>query len=246
MSSLQTATASFFRNQNYSDLPIDRSALTARLATDKKTREDAFRIRHSSYLAGGNIDPRPGGLFSDRYDEMPNSRTVVLYKLGRPVASIRVCLLETDPSQTGYNDIPALNMFGPEIKTYLNEVSRNEAVEFPRAIEINRLVRHPDFTNDYELVFMLFRFSTFFTLYYKTDLMLSCVRRNHAPFYKRMLFSLVSEPRTYPELKFPTSLMICHKENYGNVTKKLPIIDANAIESGCYDGLFKGDTVQVF
>ena len=68
---------------------ITELGLTARLALDDETRADAYAIRHASYLSGGYIEPQPGGIFSDADDLRPNSRTVVVYKEGRPVASVR-------------------------------------------------------------------------------------------------------------------------------------------------------------
>ncbi len=63
------------------------------MAFDDDTREDAYRLRYQCYLASGHIEPNNSGLFSDDYDLLPNSRTIVLYRDGDPVASVRVCLL---------------------------------------------------------------------------------------------------------------------------------------------------------
>jgi hypothetical protein len=76
--------------------------------------------------------------------------------------------------------------------------------------------------------------------------MLSCVRRNHMPFYKRLEFQTVAGPRSYPELKFTTNLMACPSARYPIILDKYAILDSGATESGCYDGLFSGETVSVF
>ncbi len=117
----------------------------------------------------------------------------------------------------------------------------------PRAIEINRLVRHPDFSKDYELVFVLFRFATYMTLHHQTDVMLSCVRRNHMPFYRRIIkLDDIAGPRRYAGVKFETHLMACDRSKYESVVQDVPIFNSNKITQGGYDDLFRGEAVNVF
>ena len=219
----------------------DSAGLTARLAFDEQTRKDAFALRHASYVAADYLDPHPSGLFSDAYDDMPNCTTIVVYKDGRPAASVRVAVLDSDPSQTGWHDVPAAHIFHDEVDALLAPSSPGQ---FKKAAEITRLVRHPDFATDSELVFVLFRFVTFLLKEQNIDVVLSCVRRNHMPFYKRLEFAAVAGPKSYPGLKFAVNLMACPKSNYAAVFKKLPLPNANT-SAGGYDGLFEGKTVSV-
>jgi hypothetical protein len=245
MSSLQTATVNFVRTDRRDRQTVPSpSHFTARLAADARTRSDAFALRHASYVAGGYIDPRPGGLFSDPYDDKPNCSSLVVYKDDRPVASVRLCVLDTDPAKIGWDDIPAAHVFEEEVDALVKAVPAGGRPA--TATEINRLVRHPDFATDYELVFILFRFVSFMVLRQESDMMLSCVRRNHMPFYKRLEFGTVAGPRAYPELKFATNLMACPKANYGTILNNYEILNSRATETGCYDGLFRGETVSVF
>jgi hypothetical protein len=243
MRSLPIATAGFIRSpQGNPPSSIEPQPLTARLATDRKTRNQVFALRHASYLAGGYIDRRPNDLFSDPYDDAPNCTSLLIYKESQPVASVRLCTLDLDPNKPGWNDIPGLHVFGDEIMSLLTPDMSAPL----RATEINRLVRHPDHTNDYELVFVLFRFVSYLVLRQKFDMTISCVRRNHISFYKRLGFEMNAGPRSYPELKFSTNLMICPRENYSMLRRKYPILDHSAVEGGAYDGLFHGETVNVF
>jgi hypothetical protein len=255
MSALPLATASLVRHQRNGRPDIQNpgntgSDLTACLALDRRTRAHAFSVRHDSYLSGGYIDARPDGQFSDAHDDMPNSKTVVVYKKARPVASIRFCILDTDPNAQGWDDIPATHIFPDEVKALLDNVppvSRDGVARAPRAIEINRLVRHPDFKDDRELVFVLFRFATYMVLHYDTDITLSCVRQNHMPFYRRIIkLQNVAGPRRYAGVKFETHLMACEREKYASVVRDVPIFNSAKITKGGYDGLFRGETVNVF
>ena len=255
MSSLLSSSVNLLRHERVGRPTVQASAATspelmARLAVDESTRADAFTVRHDSYLSGGYIDARADGQFSDANDDMPNSQTVVIYKKDRPVASIRFCILDTDPAMHGWSDIPAMHIFPEEVKALMDQVRASQpagAQRHPRAVEINRLVRHPDFSTDSELVFALFRFATYMTLYHDTDVMLSCVRRNHMPFYKRIIkLEDVAGPRRYAGVKFETHLMACHRAKYDAVVEEVPIFNCSKITGGGYDAMFEGETVTVF
>jgi hypothetical protein len=222
---------------------ILESGLTARLALDERTKADAYAIRHDSYLSGGFIDPMPGGQFFDADDLKPNNHCVVIYQCGQPVASVRLCLLDLAPGLTGWDEIPASRIF-PE------DVARLAATAAPgrpaRLIEINRLVRHPDYANNYQLVFVLFRFVSYLLMSANADLMLSCVRRNHTPFYKRMHFEYVAGPRRYAGVKFETNLMACTMGGVDLIRQEMPIVGADPKTIDTYAALLAGETVSVF
>jgi len=241
MSSLQVVTTSIVRG-NHRVQPQDDD-LTARLALDEATKADAYRIRHASYLSGGYIDPMPGGLFSDADDLKPNSRSVVVYKHGEPVASVRLCTLDYDPAVSGWDDIPASRIFPEEVAALAAGVTHGRP---PKLTEINRLVRHPDYANDYQLVFVLYRFVSFLVIESGADMMLNCVRRNHTPFYKRMHFGYIAGPRRYAGVKFETNLMSCPSERYERLMADIPFVATDDNTKAAYGGLLRGDTVNVF
>lgn len=115
-----------------------------------------------------------------------------------------------------------------------------------RVTEINRLVRHPDFATDFELVFVLFRFVSFLVIETDADMMLNCVRRNHTPFYKRLHFSHVDGPRRYAGVKFETNLMSCPRERYAQLMSDIPFVATHDDRKRAYAGLTRGETVTVF
>ncbi len=245
MSSLHYAPVTLVRNQQTKPAESRRpTGLTAKLALDEKTQMDAYGLRHASYLAGGFIDPKPDGLFADAHDDMPNAQSVVVYQGQRAVASARVCVLDTHPDLTGWNDIPAARIF-PEDVTALLAAPHGET-QYPKALEINRLVRHPDFANDFSLVFVLYRLAGFMILKHNADIVLSCVRRNHTPFYQRLQFTKIAGPRRYAGVKFETNLMACGQENYSYVVNNIPVFDAMTSDTNTYNGLFLGETINVF
>lgn len=240
MRSLNAATASLLRGG------VTASAgpeMTARLALDDATRSDAYAIRHASYLHRGFIDPQPGGLFSDADDLAPNNRSIVVYKADRPAASVRLCTLDLNPALTGWAEIPARRIY-PEA---VADLAANSPDGRPaRLTEISRLVRHPDFADDVHLVFMLFRLAAFMVAQDGSDMTLSCVRRHHMPFYKKLHFDYITGPRSYPGLKFETNLMACKRNTYQVVASDVPYLGMVAGPNSSYAGLLRGETVRVF
>jgi hypothetical protein len=241
MSALQIVTTNIVRGTVRSQ--PQQMGLTARLALDDRTCTDAYAIRHASYLAGGYIDPMPGGIFSDADDLKPNSRSVVVYKHDQPVASVRLCTLDYDSAVSGWDDIPASRIFPEDVAALAAGVSHGRP---PKLTEINRLVRHPDFADDFQLVFVLYRFVSFLVIESDADMMLNCVRRNHTPFYKRMHFGYVAGPRRYAGVKFETNLMSCPRERYAQLMSDIPFVATDDSTKAAYAGLVRGETVNVF
>jgi hypothetical protein len=244
MNYLQTTGAQFVRTIRPGQADIRRPAgLTAKLANDRKTRTDAFVLRHTSYLSGGYIDPKPNGMFSDSYDDMENCQSLVVYQGSRAIASARVCVLDTDPAVKGWDDIPAARIFPEDVAKLL--ASTSNTGKPAKALEINRLVRHPDFADDVSLVFVLYRLAGYMIIHHDTDFVLSCVRRNHTPFYKRLKFEQIAGPRVYAGVKFETNLMACPRQSYDAV-QTMPIFNAVTASETAYEGLLRGETISVF
>ncbi len=240
MSGLQLTTSKLVRGEARQ---VATEGLTARLATDERTRNDAFAIRHASYVSGGYIDAIASGLFSDSDDEKPSSRCVVVYKWDRPVASVRLCTLDLAQDAQGWGEIPASRIFPEATGGLAAGVTSGKPAKL---VELNRLVRHPDYANNFELVFILFRFVSFLVIEADADMMLSCVRRNHTSFYKRMHFEYVDGPRKYAGVKFETNLMMCPKQKYQQLMADIPFVETNDATKLAYAGLLNGQTVNVF
>jgi len=220
----------------------DPAQLTARLAMDRKTKQDCYKLRYLSYFAEGYIEPRRSKTFSDEYDEQPDAQTVVIYKGSHAVASTRVCVLTQGGDGSVSGSLPAQRMFAEEVQGLF----RREAASPVRSIvEINRLVRHPDFAEDKSLVFLLFRLAGYLILRQDAGAVLSCVRRNHIPFYTRLRFSELAGPRLYHGLKFSTHLLGCLREQYDQVRRMVPVLDVTGAGKESYDRLIQGDAVAI-
>ena len=220
----------------------DPAQLTARLALDRKTKQDCYKLRYLSYFTEGHIEARRSGAFSDEYDDQPTTQTVVIYKGNQAVASTRICVLTRGPDGSDAGSIPAQHVFPGETEALLR---RDVASPVERVVEINRLVRHPDLADDKSLVFLLFRLAGYFIIRSDAGAVVSCVRRNHIPFYTRLRFSEVAGPRVYHGVKFSTHLLSCLRPQYDTVRRMVPLLDVTGTARTQYDRLCQGETVGV-
>jgi hypothetical protein len=218
---------------------VVQARYSARLAFDAQTKRDAYRLRYDSYLASGYIQPNETGLFQDLYDELPNCQTVVIYDEGVPSASVRVCSLAFGSRKRS----PASDAFPEEVRKLLNE--QTAIGTGARGIETTRLVRGPAADNNQGLVFLLYRMAGFLGMAAHTHVLLACVRRNHAPFYKRLGYEAVTEPRAYPGLNCPMQLMACTRRRYDEVRLAFPVIDPFAGSTDNLDGFLSGEPVSL-
>lgn len=194
--------------------------VVARIAATHETLLDAARIRYDAYQSRGYIDKNPEGLFADEIDASPSCTTIVVYKNGAPAASARTCLYDPSSNIPGSDWTPAMDVFRHEILALLNDEAGPERSH--KALEVMRLVRHPQFERDNEIIFALLRAIGYLILYRGVNIIYSGVRRNHIPIYRRLGFFQVTEPRSYPKLKFRTALIACIKTR---VATEFPEID---------------------
>ncbi len=210
-----------------------------RRALDADTKRDAYALRHTSYLASHYIDPKPDGLFSDRFDALPSSHTMVVYQDERAVAAVRVCFLTSDT----LDGAPAGATFPDEVGGLLAALPRRKGA--PQAAEITRLVRSPAAENNQGLVFLLLRVAGYLALQEDVPLLMSCVRQNHVPFYRRIGCQTASDLRPYPGLKCPMQLLACPRENYDDACAAFPIMDPFAGPADSFDGFMAGRSVMM-
>jgi hypothetical protein len=211
----------------------------ARLALDPRTRQDVYRLRYDSYLASGFIEANETKQFWDIYDDLPNCESIVLYDQAGPVASVRTCTLALGSRQRS----PVMDTYPEQVTALL---SAQATTGFGgRGIETTRLVRSPAAENNQGLVFLLYRLAGYIGMMAHTQVLLACVRQNHAPFYRRLGYEPVTEPRPYPGLKCPMLLMSCTRQRYDEIRGAFPLIDPYAGGAETLDGFLSGETVPV-
>lgn len=209
----------------------------ARMACDSSTKRDAYELRYRSYHAQGHIETRADGLLFDRFDDLPTTRTVVVYVEGRAVGSIRTCLLRRGEGTMS----PCREAYPTEVEKLLTE-SGPERNGFD-GVEVNRMVRAPEAADDQGLVFMLYRLAGYLALAADFQVIVTCVRQHHFPFYKRLRFEQAGEAKLYPGLTCPMLLLKIGRTNYDAMRESFRLMDPEAGQPGVLNGLEDGKTV---
>lgn len=215
--------------------------LIAKLARDARTMEDAFALRYESYYSHGYLDETIDKSFSDEYDSLDTSRTIVIYKAGNAVASVRLCLYQ----EAGGLGIPALKIFSDVLPAAIREGMGKS--HYGRASEVCRLVTKPGLERNAELVFCLFRMAKYLTKYFNSEILFCAVRNNHVGMYRRIGFRQICEARDYvPKLKFQTALVMGIEREYEPVQQNIVFLRDVAKYDDTYNSLFSGQPTPVF
>ena len=235
MSFIQTQPGSRTDTVPVSKACVPHNFYVARLALDPETRRDAFRLRYESYRDQGHIETNRTGMFEDQYDDLDNSRIVVVYDHRGAIGSVRLCLLNS-PDATS----PAMESFPGELARLAGRFGAGNV-----AAEITRLVRSPAAADDPALVFLLYRLANYVGYFERVALLLASVRRNHAVFYRRLGFAIETEPRPYPGLTCLMQLLSCDRAAYEKSFQRFPLIAPFASGSTPLDGLLGGHPVEI-
>lgn len=168
----------------------------------------------------------------------------MVYSGSEAIGSARASAMDiADDGSFSTAPVPANAAFPDEIRGLVGRI--DTAVRLRRAVEITRLVRHPSFAENQGLVFLLLRLVGHVITELDPDVVLSCVRRNHVPFYNRLCFTTVAGPRSYPGLNFTTYLLACSRRDYGVVRRVAPVLDVGASERALYGALLSGGEIAV-
>lgn len=166
--------------------------------TDEE-REQIFRLRYDAYLREGAISPSLSKKIYDPFDDADNTWTFGLHVEGQILSSIRICVPSVERPMT-----PAVEAF-PEFLE--KEVAQGKTI-----IDSNRFVADAQAARTFsELPYLTVRVGYLASAYFDADLNTATVRKEHQAFYRRVFglgFEPVCEPRDYPSLTKPLSLMM--------------------------------------
>jgi len=167
-----------------------------RVMDSDEDREAVFRLRYDAYVREGAIAPSLTKKLHDRFDDAENAWIFGLYIDDELVSSMRICV--SSPASTMTPAVEAFpDILGPEVE-------REKIIVDP-----NRFVADYEGTRRFpELPYLTTRLSFVSSAYFDADLATASVRREHQAFYRRVfLYAPVCEPRPYPTLVKPLSLM---------------------------------------
>lgn len=173
--------------------------IDCRLADSGEQREAIFRLRYEAYLREGAISPRPSRRFSDSYDEIGNVYLFGVYVDGELASSVRIHVASKE-----HPDCLSLEAFPDYLQPELE--AGKVIIDPTRFVTDEHLARvHRG------LPYATLRLCGMAARYFGADHILAAVRPEHQAFYRRVFqHQLVCEPRPYPGLVRPLSLMTIH------------------------------------
>jgi N-acyl-L-homoserine lactone synthetase len=167
-----------------------------RRADTFEDREAIFRLRYAAYLREGAIPSHASERFTDKRDEASNAFIFGVYIDGELASSIRLHVAcKAQP------EMPALDVFADLLAP---EIARGRTVIDPTRFVADRAAsrRYP------ELCYVTTRLAIIASEHCHANLLLATVRAEHQAFYRRVFgHKLICEPRHYPSLTKPISLM---------------------------------------
>jgi hypothetical protein len=167
-----------------------------RRAETPEEREAIFRLRYDAYLREGAIPPNASGRFADALDDTSNAWIFGVYVEGELASSIRLHVASRQSP-----DLPALNVFSDLLSP---EIGAGKTIIDPTRFVADRSAsrRFP------ELCYVTTRLAWLASEFFQTNLLLATVRAEHQAFYRRVFgHRLICDPRHYPSLAKPISLM---------------------------------------
>lgn len=216
--------------------------VVAKLATSALDFQNAWRLRYEAYASAGYLHHSDKRIYLDKYDNDTN-RTLLLYRGDTPIASARVCILLEPSARTPECAIPAYEIFQEEIDQHLALLQEDGRPE--RSIEVTRLSRSPQFGSDLAVTQALFRMIGYLIIHFNASVMFAAVSANHIPFYRRMGFKLIGNPRSYPDLAVQTALMGCDCHGHRPINGLLSSLGSLSKQDPIYRRFMEGQEVEV-
>ena len=184
-----------------------------RVASSKQDRDTLYQLRYKAYRREDTILENAEKRFSDDYDLMDNCWLFGVHHNGRLVSSIRFHIISPQHPKG-----PAYDVF-PDIVRPM--ISAGKTIVDPTRLVVDRPM-----TEFYpELAYVTIRAAFMAAEYFEAEYMLATVRQEHQAFYKKLFgFKALCEPRPYPSLLKPISLLAANMPTQrDSVVTKFPI-----------------------
>jgi N-acyl-L-homoserine lactone synthetase len=194
------ASVAFNPQYNFSDRVAQLlGRIDCRPADSAQERDAIFRLRYQAYLREGAIAPNFSRTFSDPYDETDNVWLFGLYLDGELASSIRLHVASAEQP-----DFPSLKVF-PDLLA--PDLDAGKVIVDP-----TRFVTDKDISRlNPGLPHVTLRLGWLAAEHFGAQHFLVAVRAEHQAFYRRTFnHRLICEPRSYPLLAKPISLMTVH------------------------------------
>ena len=215
------STASSGSESSFSDSITQLLArIEFRRADSGEQREAIFRLRYQAYTREGAISPNSSGMFSDHYDETDNAYLFGLYIDDELASSLRLHIASKQ-----HPNFPSLEVFPDLLQPKLDAGKvLVDSTRFVADEALSRLHRG--------LPYATLRLCMLAAEHFHADDLLAAVRVEHQAFYRRAFnHRLICEPRPYPQLAKPISLMTVHYPTAaGQLYRRYPFFRSTFLE----------------
>jgi hypothetical protein len=194
-----------------------------RRADTDEDREAIYRLRYRAYLREGTIQPSFSQRLSDGYDDLDNAWIIGVHVDARLAASFRFHVATPE-----FPTMPAMQVFADELEPILGSGKT--------IVDPTRFVIDPAAPGD--LHYVTVRVGHMAAEFVDADIVLATVRAEHQAFYRRVFgHKLVCEPRLYPGLTKPISLMMLdYPAERDNILRRYPFFASSAAERAALFG----------
>lgn len=172
------------------------ASIDYRRADSVEDREAIFRLRYAAYRREGGISANTDKMFRDQFDDTDNGYLFGLYIGDQLATAIRL-----HAASSAHPDFPSLKVFHDYLQPELD--AGKVLIDTTRFVADERLSRlHRG------LPFATVRLCVLAAEHFNADHVLAAVRTEHQAWYGRSFnLEVVCEPRPYPQLAKPISLM---------------------------------------
>ena len=191
-----------------------------RLVTGGEDLEAIYALRYKSYFRAGMCGPIDGGMFEDRWDDLPNSYRFGIHYDGRLVSTLRLHYISSE-----HPNSPSVDAY-PEV--LLERLERGETF-----IDGTRFATDPDSApQPGVLPFLTLRLGMVASCFFGQDNVVIPIRVEHAAFYNRIFNARqLTEGRAFPGVLAPLALFeIPCGDNLRQTLDRFPFFKSTPME----------------
>ena len=196
------------------------SGISCRQVISDSDFDDVYRLRYDAYLNEQAIHPSQSRRLVDKFDLSSNGAVFGFYSNDDLIASLRIHV-----ASKAFPDSPAMETFADYLERYVED----DVV----IVDCNRFVIRADASRTcYALPYIVVRLGHMASAYFSAKIATATVRREHQAFYKRIFnFEQICEPRHYPTLTKPLSLMtLDFPAERDSIEARYPFVQSSAEE----------------
>lgn len=194
---------------------VDRIDYT-RMETPEQL-DEVYRLRYDAYRREDFIEANPERRCLDPFDQADNCMIYGLYLDGKLISSIRFHILDRERRES-----PSMLMYPELLSPMLDQgLVMIDPTRFTADLEASKTFKG--------LPYATLRIASMASVYFDADYCLSCIRPEHAAFYRKVFRSeQIGDTRFFPKVKFGVELYRAQvKQIRGDVWARYPFFRAN-------------------